>query len=154
MAIALSGAVTGSAQTGLTSPTYTVAAAQAPTSLGKQFIVASLGGTQTGVEAHAGSNPFLINFIVPANYRSVQMINSSGVGVSRGMNVTSVKLLKGVSVDAANNKRNMMADLAIRVPPGADIFDPESVRAALSFFFGALYNQSAGFGDTVISGAS
>jgi len=154
MAINLSGAVTGAAQTGLTSPTYTVASAQAPTSLGKQYIVASLGGTQTGVEPHAGSNPFLINFVVPANYRSVQMVNSAGVGLSRGMNVTSVKVLKGVSVDGAANKRNALFDLQCRIPPGADVYDPESIRAAISFLIGVLSNQSAGFGDTVIAGAS
>nr|WEU70909.1 MAG: hypothetical protein 2 [Hangzhou atkins-like virus 3] len=153
MAITLSGVVTGAAQTGLTTPTYTVAAAQAPTSFGKQFIVSALGGTQTGVETHSGSNPFLINFIVPASYRGIQ-VNAIGAGTSRGYNTTKIRLLKGCVVDGVQNRRPLMIDVDVKVPPGADILDPESVRAALSFLIGVLNNQSSGYGDTVLQGVA
>jgi hypothetical protein len=38
------------------------------------------------------------------------------------------------------------------VPAGSDTADPANVRAALSLAFGALWQQPAGIGDTLISG--
>lgn len=50
MTIALSSPVTGGAQTGFTSPTYTLTADTPPAgSGGKQYAATALGGTQAGV---------------------------------------------------------------------------------------------------------
>jgi hypothetical protein len=38
------------------------------------------------------------------------------------------------------------------VPAGADTADPESVRAAMSLFIGALWEQSNELGDAIITG--
>lgn len=155
MAISLSGAITGGAQTGLTSPTHTWTLAQAPTPQGKQYICTALGGTQTGVEVHAGSNPFLINFVVPGSYRAARYNPNTGILSNPGKNVHKMILHKGVSIDNAGlNKDRMEIEALYRVPVGADIYDPESVRSGLSAFIGALNNQSAGVGDTLITGAS
>lgn len=155
MAISLSGAITGGAQTGLTSPTHTWTAAQAPTPQGKQYICSTLGGTQPGVEVHSGSNPFLINFIVPASYRTARYNPTTGILSNPGKNVHKTLLHKGVSVDNAGlNKDRFEIEVQYRVPIGADIYDPESIRSALSALIGAMNNQSSGQGDTLITGAS
>lgn len=155
MSFALSGAVTGGAQTGLTNPTHTWVLAQAPTPQGKQYICSTLGGTQTGVDIHSGSNPFLINYIVPASYRAARYNPSTGILSNPGKNTHKVLLHKGVSIDNAGlNKDRFEIECQMRVPIGSDIYDPESVRSGLSAFIGALNNQSSGVGDTLITGAS
>lgn len=161
MAYNPSGVITGSAQTGLTSPTYTVAAAQAPTQLGKQVYVSALGGTQTGVEVHSGSRRFLANFVVPASWKTQREGNMSGslgavtgAMIMSGFNTFNLLVLKGCAVDSIGNVRDMRVRLQVDLPVGADAFDPESVRAAMSFLVGLLSNQSAGIGDTLITGAA
>lgn len=161
MAYSPSGVITGTAQTGFTSPTYTVAAAQAPTQLGKQVYVSAVGGTQPNVVAHSGSRRFLANFVVPASWKSQREGNTSGsVGagtgamIMTGFNTFNLLVLKGCKVDSIGNIRDMRIRVTIDLPVGADAFDAESVRAAQSFAYGLLSNQSAGIGDTTITGAA
>lgn len=52
MTISLTTPVTGAAQTGLTSPTYTHVVDTPPNAYTKQYAVTALGGTQTGVDVH------------------------------------------------------------------------------------------------------
>jgi hypothetical protein len=46
----------------------------------------------------------------------------------------------------------MLLKAEISVPAGADVADPESVRAGLSLFAGALWAQSSGLGDVFVTG--
>jgi hypothetical protein len=46
----------------------------------------------------------------------------------------------------------MLITTIAEVPAGSDTADAPNVRAGLSMHFGSLSQQSAGFGDTVISG--
>jgi hypothetical protein len=46
----------------------------------------------------------------------------------------------------------MQITTVIDLPAGADTADAANVRAALSAHFGALSQQSAGVGDTTVSG--
>jgi hypothetical protein len=64
MAIALTTPITGTAQTGFTAPTYTIAADTAPVINSKQWVVTALGGTQTGASASLVSSPFTIAVFV------------------------------------------------------------------------------------------
>lgn len=48
--------------------------------------------------------------------------------------------------------RPLIVRVEVDVPAGADTYDAASVRAAISLAVGALYQQSAGFGDTSVSG--
>lgn len=152
MAFSLSSPVTGSAQTGLTSPTYTLTADTPPVSHSKQYAVTALGGTQTGVEAHAMSQPFTICMFRPAVPKTIGIPNpATGVINNIPRNVSKIVVRKGVNVAA--NQAPVMAvfTLTCDIPAGSDVYDPESVRAALSLLFGSMSASSAGIGDSVIS---
>jgi hypothetical protein len=43
-------------------------------------------------------------------------------------------------------------ELTISLPAGSDAADPANIRAALSLLFGAASQQSAAFGDTLVTG--
>jgi len=153
MAVSLSSPVTGSAQTGLTSPTYTLVADQPPSSNSKQWAVTALGGTQTGVEAHALSQPFTIAFFRPAVPKTIGVANpATGVINNIPRNVTKIVVRKGVYPAANQNAANAIFTLTCDVPAGSDVYDPESLRAALSLLFGSVAQISSGFGDSVING--
>lgn len=155
MAISVSSPVTGTAQTGLTSPTYTVTADVAPSNNGKQWAVTALGGTQSGVRTHAPSDPFTITFERPSVLRTLGNLISGVTGLYGKVptNVyTGIRVRKGVNIAANNVPRVMMIDMKISVPAGADSYDSANVRAALSAAIGALSQQSSGLGDTAASG--
>jgi hypothetical protein len=42
--------------------------------------------------------------------------------------------------------------LNCEVPAGTDLVEPDEIRGALSLMIGAANQQSAGFGDTLITG--
>lgn len=156
MTISLS-AVTGTAQTGLTSPTYTPVADTAPDSNGKQYAFTTLGGTQAGVVAHSASGPFTITFVRPKQLKAIKFDVGGYSNIARGRNVWTVLLRKGVNARTNPANADNMTDLftirlAIEVPVGAEVNDPESLRAGLSAFIGALSQQSSGLGDSIVSG--
>lgn len=153
MSFGPSSPVTGSAQTGLTSPTYTLTEDTPPNYHSEQYAVTSLGGTQTGVEAHSVSKPFTLTMERPAQFRQLGQANPvTGVISNVPMNTYKVRVRKGVEIASGQNPKIMLAELKISVPAGADSEDPESIRAALSCLFGALDSDSAGIGDTTIDG--
>lgn len=153
MSVALSSPVTGSAQTGLTSPTYTLASDTAPDANGKQYAVTALGGTQTGVVAHSVSSPFTITFWRPKILRVLGNPNPV-TGIVANVPNNSYKLItrKGVIPLAGQPTRVMNITTVIDVPAGSDTADSEDIRAALSAHIGSLTQASAGIGDTTING--
>lgn len=146
----LTSPVTGTAQTGLTSPTYTHVADTAPDTNGKAVAITALGGTQTGVEVSSSSNPFTLLVTRPKSVRILPALLSNGQLPSVPKNTYVVSLRKGVDVLSGQPKQVMLCKLEISVPAGADVADPESVRAALSMFIGALSQQSSGLGDVLV----
>jgi hypothetical protein len=145
--------ITGSAQTGLTSPTYTVAADQAPDVNAKQWFVSALGGTQTGVDIHSVAKPFTLTFFRPKNPQVLGTVNPVTGALSKvPMNVYKLVTRKGVLPLASQPSRNLIIRTEIEVPAGSDTADPEDIRAALSAHIGALSQQSSGLGDTLIQG--
>lgn len=154
MAISITSPVTGAAQTGLTSPTYTVVADTAPPgNPGRQVAVTGLGGTQTSVTAHAVSSPFTSNVTRPASPKVLGNPNPvTGVISNVPMNTYKIITRKGVVPLAGQPVKVMSAVTTVDVPAGADTADPNNVRACLSFHFGVVAQQAAGFGDTVLSG--
>lgn len=145
--------ITGAAQTGLTSPTYTHVADVAPDVNGKQVAVSALGGTQTGVTAHSVASPFTITFVRPKAYKVLGKTNPvTGLLPAVPMNSYKVITRKGVIPLAGQPFKTMLITTTVDVPAGADTADPANVRAALSAHFGALAQQSAGVGDTGVSG--
>jgi hypothetical protein len=152
MTWAPSSPVTGSPQTGLTSPTYTLVADVAPDVNGVARAVTVLGGTQTGVEVSSVSNPFTLLATRPKVQRTLPALQANGQLPSVPKNTVTVSVRKGVDVLSGQPKQVMLAKLEIATPAGADTADPESVRACLSLLIGALWATSAGLGDTCVTG--
>ena len=153
MSFALTSPITGQAQTGLTSPTYTHVTDSAPDITGKQVAVTALGGTQTGVTTHSMSSPFTITFFRPKVFRFLGKPNPT-TGLIKDVPRNTFKLItrKGVLPLAGQPFQNMQITTIIDLPAGSDTADAANVRAALSAHFGALVQQSAGVGDTAVSG--
>lgn len=153
MSFALSTPVTGAAQTGLTSPTYTVTADTPPNSNSKQYVVTALGGTQAGVISHSVAAPFSVTMFRPQNPQVLSPVSPvTGVLTKVPTNTYKVITRKGVLPLAGQAYRNMIVTTTIDVPAGADLADPSNIRAAMSAHIGALSQQSAGIGDTAIQG--
>lgn len=143
--------VTGTAQTGFTSPTYTLSADTAPSANGKQFAITALGGTQAGVTTTGASTPFTLSFFKPAVLKT-RTLDSDGKVTAAPMNVYKQITRKSVTCDFAGSTRVMLITTSIEVPAGSELVDNADVRAALSCHIGALSNTSAGIGDTVVNG--
>jgi len=153
MSISLSSPITGAAQTGFTSPTYTLLLDTAPDVNGKQWAVSALGGTQAGVTTHTVAAPFTITFTRPKVFRVLGKPNpTTGLIKEVPMNTYTVLTRKGVLPLAGQPYVNCMIKTTISIPAGADTADAANLRAALSAHFGAVSQQSAGQGDTVVSG--
>lgn len=153
MAFSISSPITGAAQTGLTSPTYTTTADTPPNINSKQYAVTALGGTQTGVSAHSVASPFTVAMFRPANPQVLKPVNPiTGVLERVPMNTYKVITRKGVLPLAGQASKPMIVTTIMEVPAGADTADANSVRAALSAHIGALSQASAGIGDTTVSG--
>lgn len=154
MAINVSSPITGGAQTGFTSPTYTVVTDVAPPgNPGEQVAVTALGGTQAGVTAHSIACPFTINFTRPANPRVIGTPNPvTGVVSNIPTNTFKVIVRKGVLPLAGQPFKVMNLTLTGDIPAGSDTADPSNIRAAYSAMIGVLQQQSAGMGDLAING--
>jgi len=146
--------VTGSAQTGLTSPTYTVVTDTAPPgNPGKQTATTSLGGTQTGVTTHSVASPFTSNFTRPATLRVLGQPNPvTGVVSLIPKNIYKLITRKGVLPLAGQAYQTMIIETVMNVPAGSDLADPQNIRAGLSCHIGLLSQQSAGLGDLLCNG--
>jgi hypothetical protein len=153
MSVNLTSPVTGSAQTGLTSPTYTITDDVAPDINGKQVAVTALGGTQTGVNAHSVGSPFTITFWRAKILRVLGNPNPI-TGIIANVPKNSYKWItrKGVLPLAGQPTQVMVITTTMDVPAGSDTADPQNIRAALSAHFGSIAQASAGTGDTVING--
>lgn len=153
MSISLASPVTGTAMSGLTSPTYTVVADSAMPSNMKQYAVTALGGTQTGVTPHSIGSPFTISWIRPLVYKALGVVSSvTGLLKSVPKNTHKIITRKGVIPLAGQPASLMIITTEVSVPAGADLADPLSVKAALSLHTAALAAQGSGLGDTVVSG--
>lgn len=154
MAVNFSSPITGAAQTGFTSPTYTHTSMAGPDANVKQVAVTALGGTQTGVDVHSVARPFTVSFWWPKVLRILPALGSNAVLPSVPVNVYKCITRKGVTPLSGQASRTMLVTTTIEVPSGADTADAANVRAALSAHIGALSQQSAGIGDTGVSGVA
>jgi hypothetical protein len=139
---------------GLTSPTYTLSADQAPANNGKQYFVSALGGTQTGVDSHAISKPFthaMFRPIRPSALPSAQ--NANGVLKNIPLNQYKIVTRKGALVNAANPAQQITITTVISVPAGVDTYEPEELKAAWSSHVGLLSGNSSALYDTFVTGA-
>lgn len=130
--------VTGAAQTGLTTPTYTLNADNAPSLLSKQWFVSALGGTQTGVVTHSVARPFTLSIFRPGAMAQPPVASSNGIVSAFPRNVFKRIVRKSVSVspDASVPKQNVIITVTYSIPAGAETYDEPNVRAALSLSAG------------------
>jgi hypothetical protein len=155
MSFTLTSPITGGAQTGFTSPTYTIAVDQAPNAtVGKQYAVSAIGGTQTGVDATSSpARPFTITLSRPTNLRQLSGIDpATGQLRSVPRNVYKVLVRKGATVLAGQPASTIFLTSTLDIPAGADSADAANIRAALSLLIGALTSISASIGDTLVTG--
>jgi hypothetical protein len=152
MTVAFSSPVTGAAITGLTSPTHTLTADTPPESNGKQYLVTTLGGTQTNARVHTLSDPFSISVFKPKVLKTLPPKNNSGLYPSVPMNSYSTIIRKGVYIDASSNIRQMTIRVTADVPAGADASDGVNIKSALSLLGGVYWAEGNDFADLLILG--
>jgi hypothetical protein len=125
----------------------------APDINGKQVAITALGGTQAGVTAHSVASPFTITFVRPKVFRVLGKPNPvTGLVKDVPRNTYKTITRKGVLPLAGQPYANLQITTIVEVPAGSDTADPANLRAALSAHIGALSQQSAGVGDTTVSG--
>lgn len=150
---ALTSPLTGGAQTGFTAPTYTLVTDVAPDVFGKQVAISALGGTQVGVTPHSVSSPFTVTAIRPRVFKSLGQVNPT-TGQLPGVpkNQWTILVRKGMIPLAGQPPAMGSIRISMDIPAGSDVADPANVRAMISAAVGALNQQSAGLGDSAISG--
>jgi len=145
--------ITGAAQTGFVTPTYTIVADVAPDVNGKQHAVSALGGTQAGVTVHSVSSPFTVTFVRPKTFKVLGKTNPvTGLLPSVPKNQYKIIVRKGVLPLAGQPYSTAVITMNCDIPAGSDVADAANLRALFSAAIGALSQQSAGIGDTVVSG--
>lgn len=153
MAYSPSSPVTGAAQTGLTTPTYTLTADNAPDNNGKQHAVTALGGTQTGVTTHSVASPFTITFTRPRVFKALGKPNpTTGVVSNVPMNVYKFLVRKGVTPLSGQPYSIALCRVELSIPAGSDTYDAPNIRAMLSAAIGTLSQVSSGIGDSSVTG--
>lgn len=153
MTISVASPLTGSAQTGLTSPTYTNVVDKAPDVNSSQVAITALGGTQTNVRTHSVSDPFTIMWSKPKVPRTLGNPNPvTGKYGDVPFNRTSIVTRKGANYAANQAPLVAIVRTYIDVPAGADAYDAANIRAMLSAHIGALSASSAGIGDAAVTG--
>lgn len=153
MTINVTSPVTGAAQTGFTSPTYTLTTDTPPDVNGKQWAVTAIGGTQAGVLVHSVAAPFTISCFRPKVLQGLGKANPvTGVISNVPNNTYKLIVRKGVLPLAGQPYKNALLTLVMDIPAGSDLADPSNLRAALSLLIGSAWQQSAGTGDTAVSG--
>lgn len=145
--------ITGATVTGLTTPTYTIAADVAPSINGKQYAVTALGGTQTNVDVNTVSKPFTITFFRPVVLKGLPAVNPV-TGVIKNVPMNTYKLITRKGALPAVNQSLMTARITtvIEIPAGVDTYEPEEIRAMISSHFGVGWSQADGISQTVLTG--
>lgn len=144
---------TGAAQTNLTGPTYTVASDLSPDANSRQYVVTAIGGTQTGVRASTAGDPFTATIRKDRNYKVLPARNpTNGAYGNVPMNKTEILFRKGVHIDSDDTIRVANLRVIAELPAGSESQDPENIRALCSFAIGLLSEESADYGDSLITG--
>lgn len=153
MAFSPSSPVTGGAQTGFTSPTYTLTSDTAPDATGRQYAITALGGTQTGATAHSASSPFTMTMFRPKVFKALGTPDpNTGVYYKVSKNTWKLIFRKGATPAANQADQILQITCTIDVPAGTDTYDAAEIRAAWSAFAGTVWAQSSGIGDSLVSG--
>lgn len=154
MAVTITGAVTGGAQTGFTTPGAVLTLDNSPDLRSKQAYVSSWTGTMAGVTAHSISNPATVTYKRPALLKTIASALLNGVTgqYSRVPYNEWVRLVrKGANINASQTFVNEDRK-TVKIYAGTEVYDAPNVRALESLAVGVDNLNSAGFGDTLITG--
>lgn len=145
--------ITGSTQTGFTTPTYTVASDLAPDANSRQIVVTAVGGTQVGVRASTAGDPFTALIRKDRSYKTLPPRNPV-TGAYGNVPLNKVELLarKGMYIDSDDTVRVGTLRLIAELPAGSEQFDAPNIRALCSFMLGLLSEESADYGDSLVTG--
>jgi hypothetical protein len=125
----------------------------APDVNGRQHAVTAVGGTQVGVRTHSVSDPFTVTFVRPKSPKTLPSANPvTGKYASIPRNTYGIIIRKGVNVAANLAPEVMVTRIYCDVPAGSDAYDAANIRASWSLLAGLCNQQSAGVGDTLVSG--
>lgn len=151
MTISMTGVVTGGAQTGFTSPTYT-GTSDWISEIGKQSVVTATGGTQAGVLTHTPANPFTWTFLKPKVLKTLSGANPV-TGVISPVPFNRYKLIvrKGLIPYSSAVPRVGNVTCEFNIPAGCELTDPANLRAMVSALVGLINTNSAGIGDTLVT---
>jgi hypothetical protein len=145
--------VTGAAQTGFTTPTYTIAVDTAPDANGKQHAVTALGGTQIGVTVSSIASPFTTTFVRPKVLKTLGVVDPvTGIMRSIPHNDWQHITRKGAVPLAGQAPTTNTAKTIYSIAAGCDLASPAELRALVSLHVGIESQQSAGIGDSIVSG--
>jgi len=148
--------VTGSAVTGLTTPTYTLASDSAPSNFSKQWTVSALGGTQSGVTVHSIQYPFTLTAFRPSKLKILPPVNQTTGKVLGNVpqNTYRVLVRTGGPVDVSGaNSAVASLDIRLNVPAGFESYSLTQLKAMLSLGLGSLVNQVDGLVTTSVVGS-
>lgn len=145
--------ITGAAQSGFTTPGYTVTQDVYPGGVnGKQWAISAITGTQAGVRPHSVSDPFTIAFTRPVSAKALQSANPvTGRYGTIPKNSYSVVGRKGVNFAANQAPEVALSRSYWEIPAGSDSYDAPNIRALASSVIGAMSQVSSGFGDTLVT---
>jgi len=144
--------ITGAAQTGFTSPTYTHVADMAAGANMKQVAVSAVGGAGNTPTLHSASSPFTINLVRPLNFQVLGPVGSNGRLSSVPLNVYKVHTRKGVVPLSGQPAVPAYMKTEYGIPAGSDLVSPIDLRAMISAHIGALNQLSAEIGNTAVTG--
>lgn len=151
--INLTTALTGGAQTGFTTPGYTLTVDTPPDVNSKQSAITGVTGTQAGVLSHSVSNPFTITWTRFKTFAVLGKPNPvTGLIAVVPRNIQKSIVRKGVLVAAGQPYNVMLIKTEYSIPAGAETYDSANVRAACSANVGFMNGNSAGIGDTLVTG--
>lgn len=136
--------ITGSAITGLTSPTYTIIEDNPPDTNSKAWVVTALGGTQAGVSVHKNEMPFKVIAKRAARIKTPGARSATtGMYLQGGKNEYSFKFIKGSNVLAAFGGAqydNILGEVKLSIP--AAIGNDSAQLDALFSFMGGFINAT------------
>lgn len=145
--------ITGQAQTGLTSPTYTLASDLTPDANARQYVVTALGGTQTGVRTSTAGDPFTATIRKDKVYKTLPARNPvTGAYGNVPLNKTELLIRKGVYIDTDSTVKVANLRIIAELPAGSESNDAVNIRALCSFAIGLLTEESADYGDSLVTG--
>jgi len=142
---------TGGAQTGFTSPTFTLVDDTPPALNAKQKTVSALGGTQGSATANTVTLPFTATFYKPAVIKQLPAPNPvSGLRGQIPNNQYKLIIRKG-GYAASGVPVTAIVRITVDIPAGMETYNADEVRAMASFLVGLLNEESADLGDTLIT---